>query len=329
MFIKYSKIINYYQTKDIRKYFEHNPEVLNSTWYYQTKIDGANFQVMFEPHLDAPDFAKRNSVLSETENFYDWQNVVKKYKNIFDDIQELATAKNHSITLIGELYGNGIQKRIDYGKEKYIIIFDIRVNDKVVPYDILSGIFDNDHPMFSDDEKLTAHSVYNRLNNHLLFSKTIKIDYDVNSVFDFINAIDKLEIPTGHEGIVIKPGLIDKNRLYIKKKSDEFLEISKTRKKNKNIINFSIKVEELKDKYRKYFNENRVLSFFSKEGPITSKKDMGKYMNGIIQDAIDDFIKDHPEYDMLTKNEQRYIMAIGKETGIIANYLIESIEEVE
>lgn len=56
--------------------------------------------------------------------------------------------------------------------------------------------------------------------------------------------------------------------------------------------------------------ENRVLSIFSKHGPIQEMKQLGDYIKWIIQDAQEDFMKDNSNIE-LTDKELKQVFKVG------------------
>ena len=123
-FEKYSSIENHYNKKELERTLSICPELQNSKYVIQEKIDGCNFSVYFEKVDDdiKITYAKRTSILKDDENFYNYQNVVKKYD--FSKVIEFMKNENiNNIVLYGELYGKGILKRVYYGDEKYLAFF--------------------------------------------------------------------------------------------------------------------------------------------------------------------------------------------------------------
>ena len=50
--------------------------------------------------------------------------------------------------------------------------------------------------------------------------------------------------------------------------------------------------------FASYLTENRVLSVFSKQGVISEPKQLGQYIKWVLEDAIIDFKKDHPDLEI-------------------------------
>ena len=58
------------------------------------------------------------------------------------------------------------------------------------------------------------------------------------------------------------------------------------------------KIYAVATEFEPYINKNRVLSVFSKEGEIEDPKDIGRYIQLVVQDAQEDFLGDNPQIDI-------------------------------
>src|SRR5690606_36331161 len=123
------------------------------------------------------------------------------------------------------------------------------------------------------------------------------------------------------EGVVIKPYqnniILGDSRFILKKKSEKFIEKESTKKEG-NKEDLSSDVVNLMLEFKSYINDNRILSAFSKEGPIQKPQEMGKYIKLILEDAKEDFFKDNILPDTLNEKEQKLIFNVG---GLIADKL--------
>lgn len=118
-FKKYPSLTNDYRQKEIGWWLDNFPELKEEIYCTTEKIHGANFQVLIESGRIT--YGKRTSFLSEEDNFFDFQNVMKKYEREFSTLQQMIINSNGeiwSLRLYGELFGGGIQKGVDYGIEK-------------------------------------------------------------------------------------------------------------------------------------------------------------------------------------------------------------------
>jgi len=311
-FKKYSSIKNSYDNKFIKRVIEHNPNIKKETFILTEKIDGSNIQIIFNPEGKYA-IGKRNSLIKPDENFNDIWNVLKKYNNELKIIQNWVDRNEIPIRIYGEIFGHGIMKRIDYGEDKYILFFDIEKNNEIIPQ--------KEFFKFFDEIKLSYMTVpiiskINGIDNALNFNVENIKSKILNKEYNFI------------EGVVIKPynnvyhdyhGII----FYLKKKTEKFAEVSKSKhiKKDKPIMRNE--VENIKSIFNTYINENRVKSIFSKVGEIQDMSEIGKYIPLVIKDAKNDFISDYGFDDnKFDKKEIKYIFNAGsKVVDILKNSL--------
>ena len=277
-FKKYTSIENHYQQKIINYYLDNYPEIGKEKFIATEKLDGANIQVYITP--DEIRLGKRNSWIGES--FNDIHNVVKEHEEKFDIIQKYCIEEGSTIRLFGEIYGNGIQKRIDYGKDKYISFFDIMLNDEYITV----------------NEFMTYIVRFN-----LPTPKTYKIG-TLQECLD-INVEDK------GEGIVIKPFnnyySTQGSRFVLKKKSEAFRDI-------KAKVRVNPTSHPLNEEFRAYITDNRVKDVFSKYGEIECAKQISEYIKYVLEDAKDDFIKNtnfHETYPDLDDKEKKLIFNVG------------------
>jgi len=262
-FKKYPSIENHYQTKFIAQ----GAHILNEKYIVREKLDGANIQIVFTP-FQPRKIGKRTSYLETDENFMDIWNTLDKYKEFLSFYQQTADSTGNVFRFYGEIYGRGIQKRIDYGNEKYISIFDLMINDNFLAQSTLESM-------------LEVHGFRNLLPESY-------------GIFD--NLVDALKIETKEntEGVVIQPlnlvhFLPSGSRFIIKKKREDF-DDKRTPQK---IIEENTGISALNLEFRSYINENRVKDVFSKYGEIQEPKQIPDYIKYVLEDAKEDFLKNH------------------------------------
>ncbi len=303
-FKKYSKITNHYQQKFINGFLGEYPELLTCEYILVEKCHGSNIAIYFSPN-ESWRLAKRNSFLGEGANFYDVWNVVERYEHIFQNIQDYVGAMGITIRLFGELYGPGVQKGINYGKEKQVGFFDVMDNGEVLsPHNFyvfskLFRFYKHTLPSVARVQGLQAALDYNVEFNSLL-----------NPIEDNIC-----------EGIVIKPYrkvYYDKKGRWfcLKKKNEKFMERVKAPKPPQPS---DPEVTRLNLLFRGYINDNRLQSVFSKEGEIEEPSQIGTYIKMVLEDAKTDFLLEYGE-DVATlgKKELRQVYNLG---GTIAKML--------
>ncbi len=345
-FYKYPDIENHYRKKIINDNLKYNPHMQNEIYIAQEKIDGANFQIAIDTRTSEIKYGKRSSYLSEKSNFFDYQTVIKS-EMIDDFIQSFINVINLNyitkeqydkyidlsfnncnkldefyvyylkhkpiqVILYGELYGKGIQKRINYGDKKYIKFYDIRFimedeSSVFLPVYLFYHLF---HELEFNELASPMISKFKNLNDAL--------EMDVENIkthcFELSNIGEDFV-----EGVVIKPLHNSNTRFYIKKKTKRFSEDNHNKKNKKELTNEEKQALNLRESFEEYINENRINSAISKFGPV-EKPQYSEFIKFVINDALNDFIKDYEnEYNKLNKKEQRLITkGAGK---IIVRYI--------
>ena len=294
MFNKFKSIENHYQEKSINDMLKFNPVYHSCAYVAQEKVDGANFQIKFvrEDGVIDISYGKRTAALSMDEKFENFQHVTAQphiqalEQNVCEWMINTNTEANEVI-VYGELYGKGIQGRINYGDKKDLIFYDICINgDYISPkafYDIMAV-------WKSTEIAVPVVAIFETLDEALAFEVEHKITF-----------VGVLEEDNFWEGVVIKPwDTIARNNLgeqvlfYIKKKTVDFGEKMKV-KKHKAPVEVSQAFQDAEDIYSSYITENRLKSVFSQYGMIQSQKDMGAYIKHMVEDAKTDFFKDEME----------------------------------
>lgn len=283
-FFKYSSIENHYQQKFINSFInQFGSESLKQKFIISEKLDGANIQLVFSPNQEMK-VGKRTSYLEPTESFFDIWNTLKKYQKQIDVLQNFANENNEIIVVYGEIYGIGINGRINYGDKKFISFFDIIRNEDFISQSELYQLF----------AKLDL----------LPMLPSFQITCSLAQAME-------IEVPEGKEGFVIQP--FDKvirlgsgSRFILKKKSSGFDDKVSPKVKDKrdaggNAFNL---------KFREYINENRLKDLFSKHGEIEKPQQIPDYIRLMIEDAKVDFLKDH-DISAFESKEQKEIFNIG------------------
>lgn len=311
MFQKYVKIQNHYQSKFIYKFKQEFPDLENYKYIIQEKIDGGNISIIFTSNEEKYEIAKRSKILDADDNIFAIKGWIKNYDKELKVFQNIANELGKQVTIFGEAYGSGVQKRIDYGEDKYFKMFDMVVDGQYQTQDaillILSkeGITDLLVPTIAVVDSLT---------------EALEISTEFNS--KLIDKEDNL-----CEGVVIKPyeKVIINNGgsiFYIKKKNEKFFEKG-TKKINRKPMDSDLLA--LQTTFRSYINENRVLSVFSKEGEIDDTKQIGTYIKLVLADAKEDFLADddnQEKLDALDTKEMKIVFNVGSMVvDILKKYL--------
>lgn len=311
-FIKYNSIENHYNLKFLNRIPD---EYKNSIWITLEKLDGANLVIGIFPNVPIK-IGRRTAWLNEGEKFYDVWNTISKYQDILNYFQSIVNLSNEPILFYGELYGRGVQKRIDYGPDQYFKCFDVVVNNKQLSY------FEYFHFFEYHSEFVNLNNFFMTTNNeYYSLQEALMVDVDSKNTDKLIS-----------EGVIIKPylkdlRLQDGSRIIIKKKSIAFSDKNESfSENNKPIVNSE--VFNLNMLFRNYISKNRMLDLFSKYGEISDIKEIGKYIPLFIEDAKTDFNKEHQIPNTLTNKEIRDIFNVGSAIPtLLKNYLQEKFND--
>ena len=300
MFQKYPSIENHYQSKWIDMWIERYPELENVDYIILEKIHGTNFSLIF--NNKNIQIASRNGILNpETDKFFNIFNDIL-YNDQYDDLFEFfkTLSKYQIIQLYGEYFGPGINKGINYGSNKQIRFFDIRIDG----YLQSQYIFQNSYMRIFDDYIVPRINLIKNLNDAL--------NFDVENVNSKLTPIEYNKENTW-EGIVIKP----LNKVYIspvgetfiiKKKTKKFME--KKSEKKKEVKQKDPRISELNSEFRRFLTDQRLQNVFSKYGVISNKEDISKYIKLLLEDAKEDFFK---EFEIPKDLDSKAIFNVGGE----------------
>ena len=277
--------------KYLDSFLKKFPELNEGEFILTEKIDGTNVRLCFK--LDGMlVLGSRNQVLETKKDHFWLREVLKEqiYQDLIRFVERKVVESGKEIMLVGELFGKGINNRIIYGKRQ-IRFFDIYFEDIIRPQ---KEFFD-----FMSEFPALCVPIIGKVHG---FESALKF-----------SAIFQSKISTGiAEGLVIKP--YSKNYrqggsiFYLKHKNPEF-EDRPTRKPRKKAP---------PNPLLNYISKNRVIDMFSKMGTITSKDQMGKYVNLIREDALSDFKKDNPAIEL---NKQQIKAVNGKISRILLEFI--------
>jgi Rnl2 family RNA ligase len=295
MFKRYTSIDNHYQQKVIDFFQTINPDLPNLTYSLTEKLDGANISIVIG-ECGKIQYTKRNNVLAPGEDFYKINSLKETInKAIVEPIFKWMKEQGYQfVQLYGEIYGKGIQKRINYGDGINVKFFDLRINGNE----------------FLTPAKL--NDLFHSLSISEWLVRTIDIVDGLNNVLEY-NVDIKNEYGSMIEGFVIKPHNVEivspvGDRFVLKKKNEKFQEKCKVKKE---ILEADEDVLKYNQIFRTYINENRVLSTISKLGPIENQKQIGQYVKCILDDAKDDFLKENTLPNKFTNNDVKQVFNVG------------------
>ncbi len=302
-FLKFPSLENSYQEKYIKGMVDYYPQLLDEQYVITEKIDGSNFQWAFFPDGTVR-AGSRNNYLDLNDSFQgaNIQQLYEAHAEFLSSLLEWATDDGVEIRLYGELYGQGIQKRVDYGPSKSLIYFGMAVDGKWLSFE--------DFDMVLEEYKATKFGV------PVLFSAdSLEEALAVEVEFDTLLSDKEDNLA---EGVVIQPYssvYLDANGspFILKKKHPKFGEKTKVEKV------FDTEVAGLNAQFKSYINDNRLRSVFSKEGEISDASQIGKYIKLIMDDAKEDFDKDFgDELSGLDKTQLKNVYNVG---SVVANML--------
>lgn len=316
-FKKYSSIDNAITRDFMERVWAEMPEDLE--WVVQEKVHGANTSFL----CDGEDvkFAKRTSVLSEDDKFYDFQSMLEAYKtrvlSLFRRICDTHPSVS-AISVFGEMFGGRyahdgisavkgitlIQKGVNYTPVHEFYGFDIYVFEGETGYylavDEVNSLFEAEGFFYA--RTLMRGSLAECLKYPNAFQSKISQWLGLPDIDDNIC-----------EGVVIRPVtpqyLKNGSRVLIKSKNARFAEKKSVKVRNKLFtepVPYSDSLKVLLPELEAYVTENRLNNVISHIGEVSLPKDFGKIMGMFSKDILEDFLKEHGgEYTALDKCEQK------------------------
>lgn len=273
-FIKYPSIENHYNEKFLDKINKRYP---NLRYFITEKIDGMNVQFVFSDGKLVGIYTRNGQDIFTAKQY---AYLYSKLSDIAEYFLSSAIKDYNNFIVYVELYGNNIQKNINYSQSK-----DKEWSSYVV-LDIYLGN-ENRFLNFDEIENLNLPCFAPVYARDLSLNDALKFDVEgTESVRAKVHYGEKNNIPIV-EGVIIRPmvetQLSPFDRLIIKYKTDKFREVNKTKK---HIPISKISVEGFSD----FINKNRISSVLSKES-YELPTQMGKLINDVITDAINEYQK--------------------------------------
>lgn len=299
---KYPSLINHYRGDDIHYWLGINPGLVQATYVIQEKIHGANISLYISPDDTPIRACSRNRVLPPEEKFFGLPGVLERYEPELEVLKQFAIKTKQVLRPYGEFFGGDIQTGVDYGKEKRILFYDMKIdNNWVAPIDF--------YYMF---EVMDEINLPNMIIPALSIISTLAEAMEYSCEFDsgMHDATDNIA-----EGIVIKPwNLVQESPegsvFRIKKKNDAFKE--KTHRK-KPPAKIDATLLELQQEFDSYLTDMRLQAVFSKCGRIWSPRQIGEYIKYMMDDAMEEFLVDNPSVkDMGKKTRKTVFRNAGK-----------------
>lgn len=232
-------------------------------WAVTEKVHGANFSFIYDVSSKQFTYAKRTGLLTEEDNFFGYKQIIP---NIQPKISEIVNdvLKNYkeclSITVFGELFGEGVQSGIYYSPKLHFYAFDIYVtcitNAFYLDFDESIKLFDRVNILYS--KPLKIYNSYEKAIQHKIgFNSTIPELLDIT-----------YESENKAEGIVVRSM---KNHFITKIKIPEFSE-SKYDDNNYQDVTLS-QLDIYKLKSEQHITTNRLNNAISKIGCFNEHKE--------------------------------------------------------
>ena len=333
-FKKYSSIENSFSKEFMERVVAEMPADLE--YVVQEKVHGANTSFLCDG--ESVRFAKRTSLLEQDEKFYDYAELLERYREKVVALTKEVMGKysdTRSISIFGEMFGGtyphkevqpnhkmtAIQKGVCYTPGHEFYAFDIYV------------IGDGGGRYLSVDEANELFEKHGFFYARTLFKGTLSDCLKHPNAFQSKIA-EWLGLPIIEdnicEGIVIRPVvpmyLRNGSRVLIKSKNERFAEKKSVRKRNKLFaepVPYSDALKALIPEVEAYVTEQRLANVVSHIGEVHVPKDFGKIMGLFSKDVLEDFLKEHGgEYGSLEKSEQKLL---NKELNKLATALVKKV----
>ena len=318
-FKKYSSIENSFNREFMERVMAEMPSDLQ--YVIQEKVHGANTSFLCDGIQ--VQFAKRTSVLTEEEKFYDYPELLETYKERILKLYVCIKQKYPhvtSISVFGEMFGGMYSHKEVKPMHKYVTI------QKGVCYTPIHEFYAFDIFLFTELEKmyLPVAEVNELFEQFGFFYARTLFQGTLPECLMYPNAFQSkiaewLGFPIIDdnvcEGIVIRPiepmFLRNGSRVLIKNKNERFAEKKSVKKRNKIFEDATSMSDELITLIAEadvYVTENRLTNVVSHIGEVHIPKDFGKIMGLFSKDALMDFMKEHEEdYLNLEKSEQKLL----------------------
>ena len=324
-FKKYSSIENSFDEAYMEKVRNHTS--VGTRFVVQEKVHGSNCSFLCDG--EQIQFAKRTAVVAEGEDFYQWQELVGRYRERIFKVYQILKERFPallSIIVYGELFGgayphkdvgrigamSAIQKGVYYCPGHDFYGFDIYVYlpEKAFYLDV-----DIVNRIFAEAEFLYAETLFEGTLDECLaqpnaFQSTLYQHFGLPKIEDNIC-----------EGIVIRPKeplyIPNGARIIIKSKNARFAEKKAVKHAPKVPRAIADEVAELFTLAEGYFTASRLDNVKSHIGEVSFPKDLGRVSGLLAKDVLNDFLKEHAEpYNNLAKQEQKTLNGLLSKRAI-------------
>lgn len=305
-FRKYPSLENSYREKFIGLIQAH--PCSQEEWYVTEKVHGANFSFTTDGKTvlsgRRTDFLKSEE---EQKQFYKCHNLVAKLSSKILELFETVKKNDENVTRVivyGELFGGGktgvplIQKGVLYPDDHDFYVFDVRVNDDLLPYDDVVSLCEK-HGF-----------TYARCLFRGTFPECMKWSSEHNAD-DSTLSDHKNNVREGNVVRPVKPHTLHTGDAVILKDKNEKFSEKASEPKNKEVkaVETLPVTERLISESEKFVTEQRLNNLISKLGPIQNKSQIAKYSGLLVKDILDDMAKEEPEIMTLEKAQSKKIFS--------------------
>jgi Rnl2 family RNA ligase len=306
----YGKTKNVTDVKNLKMWLSKHPELDAERYVVTEKIDGSNFQLIFTKG-EKLGLGSRNNEIGEMDKFFNFQEAV--LKDCAEHIEKLQAFVDKSpdidvINLYGELYGAGVQRRIQYSDKQHFLPFYIMVDGRPVSY--------------ADAREIMDEAGIDPFWWVPILELDVTLDYALAIDVESLDTLVPYDMDGNRkiEGVVIEPlsnvytvdhedGL---SRFKLKKKSQNFSDKAGIKHKTQKQHKISAEGNELYGKWSEMFNDNRLCDVESKVGPIEEMGQMGEYIKLLVTDVREDFMELYrSEFIGLLQSDRTIIMGSG------------------
>jgi Rnl2 family RNA ligase len=318
-FKKYSSIENTYDRELMEKIRLEEPDSLQ--YVVQEKVHGSNCCLVTDGQTVG--FAKRTGWVEAGEIFYDYEELIERYKEksirLFGRIKE-KYSDTETVLIYGEMFGGKypheavkndtkvmcIQKGVFYCPYHEFYGFDLFVcgtdRKRYLPVDEVNKLFEAEGFCYA---KTLFQGI---LDECLLYPNAFQS-----------HIAEWLGLPPIEdnicEGVVIRPVepvfLRNGSRLLLKSKNSRFAEKKSVKKRQPALFVEPTYSEALNNQLavtEEYVTENRLNNVVSKIGHVSIPREMGKLIGLFSKDILEDYLKEHTnEYALLEKSEQKIL----------------------
>lgn len=325
---RFPSIANLNNAKQLEVFINEFPELTDCMWVIEEKYHGFNFQMTWLPKEDSPIASyepayagSREMQVTRNTKFYGAWVVIDRHAEEFAKVQRVADELESKITLYAEIYGGKISKGVAYNLDRpgeyKIRVIGLKVNDK----------------MYAPNDRYAFLGLVGLPTS--MYATPIAIVQGIEAAAKFNPVFYSMDATPGDggeddrafaEGFVAKPYSVHivnngGKTIMLKSKNPRFEEVAS----EKTVREVNPVVEEVREVFYAYINDNRINSALSKLGPITSMKQIGEYRKYIIDDAKVDFLEAHADLmEKVPEDLRRYVYNVSKD---FTNKLIAMVQE--